>query len=129
MIGKITRRAGGGSIYGAGGPTDDMIPAMLSNGEYVIQASSVKRYGKGMMDQINAGMFGMGGMAKKFNMPRYAVGGPVGQVPSMSKGMGSDMNITIHANGITDPEVFAKKVVTVIERKQSQREHARMVRS
>jgi TP901 family phage tail tape measure protein len=128
-IKRALKYATGGHITGPGGPKDDKIPAWLSNGEYVIKADSVSKYGKAMMDSINAGMFGMGGMAKKFNMPKYAIGGPVGKVPNVSGMSGSDMSITIHANGISDPEVFAKKVVNLIDRKKSQREHARMVRS
>jgi hypothetical protein len=45
--------ATGGYISGQGGPKDDKIPAMLSNGEYVINASSVKMMGKDFFDQIN----------------------------------------------------------------------------
>jgi TP901 family phage tail tape measure protein len=60
------RRADGGPIYGPGGPTGDKIPAMLSDGEYVIKASSVNKYGLGFMDKINAGKFAMGGIVKKF---------------------------------------------------------------
>ena len=60
----IPRRASGGSIKGPGGPKSDVIPALLSNGEYVIQASSVSKYGKGMMDTINAGKFAEGGIVK-----------------------------------------------------------------
>ena len=65
--GGIARYAIGsvGAITGPGGPKSDLIPAMLSNGEYVIQASSVGKYGIPMMDSINAGTY----------MPKYATGG------------------------------------------------------
>ena len=52
----IEQRASGGYITGEGGPTDDKIPAMLSNGEFVIKASSVKKFGTGFMSMINAGI-------------------------------------------------------------------------
>ena len=60
MGGKIDvgGRATGGYIRGPGTGTSDSIPAMLSNGEYVIRASSVARYGLGMMDAINSGRVG-----------------------------------------------------------------------
>jgi len=58
-------RASGGKVYGEGGPTEDKIPAMLSNGEYVIKASSVKKYGLDFMDNLNAGRYAYGGMVKK----------------------------------------------------------------
>jgi TP901 family phage tail tape measure protein len=46
-------RADGGPISGPGGPREDAIPAMLSNGEYVHQASAVDYYGQGAMNAIN----------------------------------------------------------------------------
>jgi chromosome segregation ATPase len=61
--------AEGGMVRGAGTATSDSIPAMLSNGEYVIKASSVKAWGKGFLDFINNGIrspitkFADGGMA------------------------------------------------------------------
>jgi TP901 family phage tail tape measure protein len=47
--------ATGGRIAGPGTGTSDSIPAMLSNGEYVIKASSVSKYGVARLDAINAG--------------------------------------------------------------------------
>lgn len=47
-----------GRISGPGTGTSDSVPAMLSNGEYVIRASSVRKYGAGLLDQINAGIYG-----------------------------------------------------------------------
>lgn len=62
-------KAAGGAITGPGGPRDDLIPAMLSNGEYVVKASSVNRYGVQMMDQINAGKFADGGLVGTYGLP------------------------------------------------------------
>lgn len=69
--GGAIRRASGGSVGGGfvsgpGGPTSDKIKALLSNGEYVIRASSVSKYGSAMMGDINNGRF-----------PKYAAGGAV----------------------------------------------------
>jgi len=50
--------ASGGYISGPGGPTEDKIPAMLSNGEYVIRAASVKKFGTGFLDKLNRGRIG-----------------------------------------------------------------------
>jgi murein DD-endopeptidase MepM/ murein hydrolase activator NlpD len=55
--------AAGGYITGPGSSTSDSIPAMLSNGEYVIKADSVKRIGKGTLDKINNGYRTGGGEA------------------------------------------------------------------
>lgn len=60
------QRAYGGYISGPGGPRDDLIPAWLSNGEYVIQASAVRGLGIGFLDSLNRGRvpgFASGGSA------------------------------------------------------------------
>ncbi len=44
--------ASGGYVSGPGGPRDDLIPARLSNGEYVIPADKVRKYGVAFFDQI-----------------------------------------------------------------------------
>lgn len=64
--------ATGGYVSGPGGPTADKIPAMLSNGEYVIKASAVSYYGSGMLNALN-----------QMQVPKrgYAAGGSVGMSP------------------------------------------------
>jgi hypothetical protein len=59
---KVGGYAMGGYISGAGGPKSDLIPARLSNGEYVVQASAVDQYGVGMMNAINEQKFADGGL-------------------------------------------------------------------
>lgn len=41
-----------GLVSGPGGPVDDMIPAMLSDGEYVLPADTVKAIGKKKLDKV-----------------------------------------------------------------------------
>lgn len=53
--------ATGGHVSGPGTGTSDSIPAWLSNGEYVINAAAVQRYGKGTFDRFNAQKFATGG--------------------------------------------------------------------
>lgn len=43
---------GAGPVSGPGGPVDDKIPAMLSNGEYVLPADTVKKIGKSKLDKL-----------------------------------------------------------------------------
>ena len=65
----ILRRADGGYISGAGNGTSDSIPAMLSNGEYVIRANAVKAIGVGTLDQLNQAdrmKFANGGLVKGY---------------------------------------------------------------
>ena len=64
----------GGKVRGAGTSTSDSIPAMLSNGEYVVRSSAVSQYGVPFFDKLNAQKFAFGGMV---NMPRYETGGEV----------------------------------------------------
>lgn len=47
-------KAKGGPIKGKGGPTDDQVPIMASNGEYMIKADSAKIIGKPALDALNA---------------------------------------------------------------------------
>ena len=53
--------ADGGHVRGAGSATSDSIPAYLSNGEYVVRAAAVAKYGTRMFDQLNAMRFANGG--------------------------------------------------------------------
>lgn len=60
--------ADGGPIVGAGTATSDSIPAMLSDGEYVLNAKAVRRVGRPLLDAINYGHarhFASGGLASK----------------------------------------------------------------
>jgi len=68
----------GGNVSGPGTKTSDSIPAYLSNGEYVIKADSVKKYGTETFDALNAGKFAEGGLAQRFKngVPKFADGGP-----------------------------------------------------
>jgi hypothetical protein len=52
---------GGGGVSGPGSSTSDSIPAMLSDGEYVVKASSAQKLGRGFLDWLNAGRFAGGG--------------------------------------------------------------------
>lgn len=56
----------GGSISGPGTGTSDSIPALISNGEYVIKAASVRKYGVAMFDRLNAGRYASGGLLGGF---------------------------------------------------------------
>lgn len=73
----------GGAIAGPGSGTSDSIPAWVSNGEYVIRAASVARYGMGLLDRINAGRYASGGL-----VGHYADGGFT-YTPGSNLGAGS----------------------------------------
>lgn len=80
--------ANGGLIRGAGGPKSDNILAWLSPGEFVLQASAVKKLGLDVVYALNQGFlpslkglqgFSLGGFVETFNrsmtIPRFAGGG------------------------------------------------------
>jgi TP901 family phage tail tape measure protein len=58
---SLQSKADGGLIKGPGSGTSDSIPAMLSNGEYVVKASAVGTYGVDFLNALNqqkVGSFG-----------------------------------------------------------------------
>ena len=68
MGGMIKNFMPGGKVNGPGTGTSDSIPAMLSNGEYVIKADSVKKYGVEAFEALNAGKFAGGGYANSSSL-------------------------------------------------------------
>jgi hypothetical protein len=82
----VVRKADGGHIRGPGSGTSDSIPAMLSDGEYVVKARSVKQYGTGFMDAINNGRLDGGGFAEGGPIRGYATGGLISKNNKKSDG-------------------------------------------
>jgi murein DD-endopeptidase MepM/ murein hydrolase activator NlpD len=103
---RENRRANGGYISGAGGPTDDKIPAMLSNGEYVVRASAVDQYGVGMLDSINTQKFATGGIVRPVS-GRYNSGypyNPPGHLGADFGGAGQEVHAA-HSGNISYDEI------------------------
>lgn len=92
-LAQPTGHATGGYISGRGTGTSDSIPAMLSNGEFVIKASSVKKYGTNFLNAVNSGSFSR----IPVRVPKFAGGGIVNE------------GIENTARGMTD---FAKNIGT-----------------
>lgn len=67
---SVLKKAKGGAIIGPGTSTSDSIPALLSNGEYVINADAAAQIGRTTLDALNSGAY-----------PAFASGGSVGGVP------------------------------------------------
>jgi TP901 family phage tail tape measure protein len=64
---SLPHNAGGGPISGPGTGTSDSVLSWLSDGEYVIKASSVRKYGPRMLGMLNEGTlpgFASGGLVK-----------------------------------------------------------------
>ena len=113
LIGYIEQRqallnaASGGYIRGAGTGTSDSIPARLSNGEFVMSAKAVDKFGAGFMSALNSG-----------RVPAFASGGAVGKARIVSGGGGKTViNNKYEINvrtGIGDPAAIGKQVVSAI---------------
>ena len=52
--GKVLDKIAGGSVRGPGSGTSDSIPALLSNGEFVINAKATRKHGA-LLEAINSG--------------------------------------------------------------------------
>jgi len=65
--------ATGGSVFGSGGPTSDSIPAMLSNGEFVVKTSVADKH-RGFLESLN----------NTGRIPGFSDGGSVGDTSGTS---------------------------------------------
>lgn len=83
VFGVSKKKATGGLITGPGTGTSDSIPAMLSNGEYVINAAAVQRLGTAYLDTLNS--------------PHYAEGGQVGTPAMGVAGSGGSVTLNVSA--------------------------------
>lgn len=87
---KVAQAAGaiglarGGLVSGAGTSTSDSIPAMLSDGEYVLNASAVRAIGRSNLDVLNSRV-------------HYAEGGAVGNAPAMAA---NSPNVTLNVSAM-----------------------------
>lgn len=89
--------ASGGRVFGPGGPTDDLVPAMLSNGEFVVRAAAVKMYGP-LLDAMNS---------MRLEIPRYAAGGPVSNHTDNSRKVTLTQNFNgAAARPMSDPRLI-----------------------
>ncbi len=97
----------GGGVYGPGTGTSDSIPAMLSNGEYVVRAESVQAIGVPMLDKINK--LASGGMVS-YDIPKYSSGGRIrfneGGLASSGSAL-YNINVELNGTNLTADEVAA----------------------
>lgn len=85
----VQRYATGGHVRGRGGPTDDLIDAKLSNGEYVMRASAVDKIGVANLDRLNNNpLIAKGKVLAEgmFTGIRMKVGGSVDEAVARAKG-------------------------------------------
>jgi len=82
--------ASGGHVSGAGTGTSDSIPAMLSNGEFVINAEAARQIGMPMLNALNSGnmpTFGGGDISDMPQSPAAAPEGGGGVATMVMKGV------------------------------------------
>lgn len=97
FVGPLPQFASGGHVRGPGSGTSDSIPALLSNGEYVIRAAAVRKLGKGYLDLINNGI----------PMRRFADGGAVESIAAMAGPSFPDLGRVAFELGGESVNVFA----------------------
>ena len=56
------KKANGGMVFGPGSETSDSIPALLSNGEFVVNAKSTRKH-RALLESMNNNRFATGGLA------------------------------------------------------------------
>jgi tape measure domain-containing protein len=100
----VRLHAAGGSIYGPGSGTSDSIPAMLSNGEYVVNAVAASKY-RNLLENINNN-----------SIARFADGGLVG-ADVLAPALGSLGNVKeSNKEPITQTSVFNINITGDISR-------------
>ena len=94
--GMVQQFSNGGAVWGAGTSTSDSIPALLSNGEFVVNAAATRRH-RALLEAVNQN--------------RYVSGGAVGKLPVMpavpafgAAAGGMTVNITINRDGTANAD-------------------------
>jgi TP901 family phage tail tape measure protein len=117
--------ATGGYILGPGTSTSDSIPVRLSNGEYVVRASMVDKYGVPLLEAINKGMLpsmATGGMISRYPSvaARMAGGGYVYRgmaAGGLVNGTSAEYNINVNVETNASADDIANKVMQSLQRR------------
>ena len=95
---KVAGFASGGAISGIGTSTSDSIPAMLSDGEFVLRAEAVNRIGVPTLNALNEG-----------RIKHFSAGGVVSSVSSVGGAIGGAVSINISAIDGNSVRSFLKR--------------------
>ncbi len=108
---SIQQLAGGGPVRGPGSGTSDSILARLSNGEFVMKARAVRKWGIGALNRLNRGLpaFASGGLVSvpRMGTPIPAFKGGAGG------GSGRPLSLSIGGetfDGLIAPDTVAEKL-------------------
>lgn len=117
------KHADGGPIYGPGGPRDDVIPALLSNREFVQPVRAVDYYGMSTMEAIRTrripadelralAQFADGGLA---GMPRVGSRWPFPTTGAMSKIPSREQVLSVVTPGIPTGGATGPAIVAAVK--------------
>ncbi|ADH89369.1 tail tape measure protein TP901 core region [Ancylobacter novellus DSM 506] len=111
--GAVPKFASGGHVRGPGTGTSDSIPAMLSNGEYVVNAAATARH-RALLDAINAGValpaFASGGIVRS-----PGAGGRGATVQSISFAPTISVSVEGGSRGPAADEAMGARIAEQIE--------------
>lgn len=93
--------ASGGYVTGPGTATSDSVPARLSTGEYVLNASAVRRVGVDFLHALNGGMFAPRWLGSRL---AFAEGG---QVPAAQPAPAPAPSQSVRIVNVVDPKMAA----------------------
>jgi uncharacterized protein YcfJ len=119
------RRTFGGGVPGIG--NGDVVPAMLTPGEFVMRKEAVDAYGLGMLSSINAGQFSL----PKLSEPELAMAGitnissPTVQVSEntnvqSSNSVYNNYELNVNVRSDSNPDEIARTVMAQIRQINSQ---------
>lgn len=107
--GPVQGLPGGGPVRGSGTRTSDDVPLWGSNGEYMVRATSVDKYGLPFMNALNEGRLAMARPAAMAARPAAPGRSVVGR---SSVGQQTIVNITV--NGALDPMAVGRQIETTL---------------
>jgi hypothetical protein len=106
----------GGAVFGPGSGTSDSIPAMLSNGEYVIRAAAARSIGYDTLDRLN--------VADRAPVLPPLVNAPVISLPASQPGRDVPLvgHLEVHASQQVDVDLALMR----LHRQQQRDQRTRM---
>ena len=116
-VGGAVMAASGGYIRGPGTSTSDSIPAKLSDGEFVVNAAMVRRYGVDFLHSINRGhlrKFSSGGLVSAPTLPSYREPGLTQEMREGTNGQQVPPQVNIRQTlAVDSAELFTSGINTV----------------
>lgn len=122
----VQSNAAGGPIRGAGTGTSDSILSWLSNGEYVVKARAVRKYGLGMLNALNnmrLPSFNTGGFVAGLTPSLPSLSAPAFADGGLASGGGRPLTLQLGNEtfeGLIAPESTADRLVRYAQRRNLQ---------